>query len=365
MELITAAHEKYSVSKDEKQFLRFRKTLYQNGRAFIDNQYFMIREVFRKQTCFINGKEIYPVNIMQDGRAVCQGIVVFAKELPEYIQLCFFESLPDEPDAVKMLVDQAVEIGKDKGCRKIVVGLNGHVNYGLGFLSSHYETVNSFSSTANPSYYHDYFKSMDFTEIKMNTYVIHAIDRRLEKFQKLIDKLDKTYTFRSFDKKRFEQDAKIYTDLNNKTFSGHRYYYQRTYREDIEMLKELFLFMKEDSLIFAFQGDQPVGFILWYPDFNELAKKGEIFGVKHFIKNIFFGRRIKTAKIMEYGILDENRRSGLALCLINQIFKNLKHYHITRAETSWILDENKDSNSVCQAVCDSKYKDYVSYEKDI
>lgn len=68
---------------------------------------------------------------------------------------------------------------------------------------------------------------------------------------------------------------------------------------------------------------------------------------------------------MEYGILDENRRSGLALALINQIFKNLKNYHINRAETSWILDENKDSNSFCQAICDSRYKDYVTYEKDI
>lgn len=68
---------------------------------------------------------------------------------------------------------------------------------------------------------------------------------------------------------------------------------------------------------------------------------------------------------MEYGVLDENRRSGLALALINQIFKILKRYHITRAETSWILDENKDSNSFCQAICDSRYKDYVTYEKDI
>lgn len=351
--------------KDEKQFLKFRKTLYQDGKAFIDNSYFMIREAFGKKTSFINGKEIHPLSVMHDGRIICQGIAVFAKDLPDYIQLCFFESLPDQPDAVKMLVDRTVELGRDKGCQKIVVGLNGHVNYGLGFLSSHYDTVNSFSSTANPSYYHDYFKGMDFSEIKMNTYIIRKIDNRLDNFQKLFDKLDRTYTYRNFDKKRFHADAKIYTDLNNKTFSGHRYYYQRTYWEDVEMLKELFLFMKEDSLIFAFQGDTPVGFIMWYPDFNELAKKGELFGAKHFVKNIFFGRRIKTAKIMEYGILDENRRSGLALGLINQIFKNLKRYRITRAETSWILDENKDSNSFCQAICDGRYKEYITYEKDI
>lgn len=359
-ELVTVTRK-----RDEKQFLRFRKNLYQHNKVFIDNSYFMIREVFQRRTCFVNGKEIYPLNVIHDGRVVSQGIVVFAKELPDYIQLCFFESLPDQPDAVKMLVDKAIEIGKNKGCRKIVVGLNGHVNYGLGLLSSHYDMINSFSATANPDYYHGYFKGLDFSEVKMNTYVIHAIDNRLENFQKLLGKLEKAYEFRTFDKKRFVDDAKIYTDLNNKTFSGHRYYYQRTYQEDVEMLKELFLFMREDSLIFAFQGEKPVGFILWYPDYNELGKKGDIFGAKHFIKNIFLGSRIKTAKIMEYGVLDENRRSGLALALINQIFKTLKRYHITRAETSWILEENRDSNSFCQAICDSRYKDYVTYEKDI
>lgn len=360
MELVTAVRK-----KDEQQFLRFRKNLYRHNKAYIDNSYFMIREVFQKKTSFINGKEVYPINVMDDGRIVSQGIIVYARDLPEYIQLCFFESLPNQQNAVKMLIGKTIEIGKKNGCQKIVVGLNGHVNYGLGFLRSHYDTVNSFSGAANPSYYNDYFKSMDFSEIKMNTYVIHAIDRRLDNFQKLMEKLDKTYTFRNFDKKRFREDAKIYTDLNNKTFTDHRYYYPRTYQEDVEMLKELFLFMKEDSLIFAFQKDEPVGFIMWYPDFNELAKKGDIFGAKHFIKNVFFCRRITTAKIMEYGILDENRRSGLALGLIGQIFKNLKRYHIVRAETSWILDENKDSNSICQAICDDRYKDYVTYEKDI
>ena len=351
--------------KEEKQFLRFRKDLYRRNKAYIDNSYFMIREVFRKHTSFIDGKEIYPFNVIREGRIVSQGIVIFARELPDYIQLSFLESLPGQGEAVKLLADKAAEIGRQKGCRKLVVGLNGHVNYGLGLLSSCYDTVNSFSGAANPEYYHAYLKSMDFTEIRMKTYVIRTIDGRLEKYRGLFQKLDRTYTYRTFDSKRFAADAGIYTDLNNKAFAGHRYYYRRGYKEDAEMLKELFLFMKEDSLIFAFQGEKPVGFILWYPDFNELGKKGDIFGAKHFIKNLFWSGRIKTAKIMEYGILEENRRSGLALGLINEVFKILKRYPASRAETSWVLEENRDSNSFCQAICDSGYKDYITYEKDI
>lgn len=351
--------------KEEKQFLKFRKSLYQRDKAFIDNSYFMIQEVFRGHTSFIQGKEIWPLNVVRDGAVVCQGIVVYAKDLPEYVQLCFFESLPDQPEAVKMLTDRAIEIGRERGCGKIVVGLNGHLDYGLGLLCSHYDTVNSFSAIANPAYYHGYWRDLGFSEVKMNTYVIHAIDDRLEKYGKILQKIDRSYTFRTFDKKRFREDAKIYTDLNNKAFSSHRYYYRRTYREDEEMLKELFLFMKEDSLIYAFRGEKPVGFILWYPDFNELGKKGDIFGAKHFVKNLFFGGRIRTAMIMEYGILEENRRSGLAIALINQMILQIKRHSITRMETSWVLEENRDSDGICQAICDGRHKNYVTYEKEI
>ncbi len=177
--------------------------------------------------------------------------------------------------------------------------------------------------------------------------------------------MNKNYTFKFFDKKQFEYYANIYTDLNNKSFVNHRYYYKRNYKEDIEMLKELFLFMKEESLIFAFEGDVPVGFVMWYPDFNRLVKKGDYFGAKHFFKNIFFNKKIKTVKVMEYGILDEYRKVGLPIGLLNKIFEHIKDKHYRDLETSWILEENIDSNSVCQAICDDLYKRYVVYEKRI
>ena len=68
---------------------------------------------------------------------------------------------------------------------------------------------------------------------------------------------------------------------------------------------------------------------------------------------------------MEYGILEEYRKIGLPLGLINQVFLSFKNYNINRVITSWILDENKDSNSVCEAICDGLYKRYVVYEKRI
>lgn len=351
--------------QEQKKFLEFRKKIYKANPIYVDNNFFMVKEVFAGKTSFLEDKTIHAINIEEDGKVLCQGLIVHAKKLPEYIQLCFFESEPNCERAVELLVEEAVRLGKEYGCNTLVIGLSGHVNYGLGFLDSHFEQKNSFSSSVNPPYYNEYFKGMGCDEIFLNTYKINFIDKQLERYMGMIQKMNKTYTFRQFDKSQFEYYAKIYTDLNNQCFGEHRYYYNRTYEEDREMLKELFLFMKEDSLIFAFKGDKPIGFIMWYPDFNELVKPGEIFGAKHFVRKLLRGKRYDTAKVMEFGVLEQYRMLGFPLALLYQVSVKLRKYGITKGETSWILAENVDSNRVCQAVCDEAYKRYVVYEKRI
>lgn len=351
--------------KQQKRFLEFRKKIYKANPIYVDNNFFMIKEVFAQKTSFLENKIIHVINVEADSAVLCQGMIIYTKKLPEYVQICFFESEPNQEEAVKALVEKALEIGKQYNCEKLVIGLNGHVNYGLGFLNSHYEEKNSFSASVNPPYYNEYFRKLNCEEIGLNTYKIHYIDKQLDRYMGMLRKLNQNYTFQFFDKKKFDYYAKIYTDLNNRCFTKHRYYYKRGYQEDQEMLRELFLFMKEDSLIFAFKDEKPVGFIMWYPDFNELVKPGEVFGVKHFIKNLLFHKKIETAKVMEFGILEEYRMVGLPLALLYQISLRLEKYNIHKGETSWILEENKDSNRVCQAVCDEPYKRYVVYEKQI
>lgn len=351
---------------EQKAFLAFRRSLYRRRNLYIDNSYFMIKEIFGRKNNFVRSLQMYPVQVKNDnGEILCQAVIAYANDLPEYIQLCFFEALPQQNDAFSLLWNEAVRRGKQHNCSKLVAGLCGHVNYGLGFLASHFDEVNSFSSNGNPAFYNDYFRSKECMEIRLNSYQIGKIDNRLNRYRALLDKLSRSYTFRCFDKKHFERDTAIYTDLNNRCFVDHRYYYSRSSVDDAEMLRELFLFMKQDSLIFAYHGEQPVGFIMWYPDFNELAKRGEIFGTKHFLKNLLMDRRIRTAKVMEFGVIEEHKKVGLPLALMEQIFLILPRYGCKKIETSWILEENADSNSMCRAVCDSLYKGYVVYEKEI
>jgi len=352
--------------KEKEKFLKFRRKIYNDHPIFVDNNSFMIKQLFSNKTCFSDNKEVIPIYIEDDNFNIkCECIAVYTKELPEYIQLCFFESEKNESAAVKMLVDKVIEIGKKYNCTKLVVGLNGHVNYGLGLLNSHFHIKNSFGVSGNPSYYNDYFKELRCEEVFLNTYVWSDMDSNVNKYSGIINKANSAYSFEFLEKDKLDYYSKIYTDLNNKCFSGYRYYYNRTYKEDKEMLKEMLLFMKPDSLIFAFKDSEPVAFIFWYQDFNELVSPGEEFGIKTYIKNLFLNRKIKKGKIVEIGILEDYRKSGLAFGLMNQAYLRMKKYGIKQGESSWILEENVDSNSICKATCDDLYKRYVVYEKDI
>ena len=99
--------------KTQNQFLAFRKQLYSKS-PFVDNNYILAKEVFDGKLNFMKQTDVFPVMIKEDKNSIlCEGMVVYSKELPDYVQLCFFESLPGQKDAVR--IDS---ICKGKGERK-------------------------------------------------------------------------------------------------------------------------------------------------------------------------------------------------------------------------------------------------------
>jgi len=352
--------------KEQRKYLRFRRELYRKSGKYVDNYYAMLVQLFDGSAGFARHISICAVYAADDnGSILCQGLIAYSKQLPGYIQLCFFESLPDRTEAVRMLLEAVKRKGRDFGCARMVIGLYGHVNYGLGLLDSDYDRVNTFSSPGNEKYYNDYFRALQMEEVSLHSYRISSPGGRYDRFKVLLDQVYSSFEFRTFDKKQFDFYLKAYTDLNNRCFSGHRYYYHREYEDDREMLKELFLFMQEDSLIFAFRNGEPVAFIMWYPDFNELAKPGEAFGLKHFFRNLIGGRKITAAKVMEFGVLEKYRGTGLVLALVYQLSLTMSRYGCRKAVTSWVLDGNMDSVSICSAFCDGSDRKYVVYEQTI
>ena len=75
-----------TTKKEQQRFIDFRRKVYKQNPLYVDNNLFMIKEVFAKKTSFIDNKKIFVINVEDKSEVVCQGIIVYTKDLKEYIQ---------------------------------------------------------------------------------------------------------------------------------------------------------------------------------------------------------------------------------------------------------------------------------------
>lgn len=260
-------------------------------------------------------------------------------------------------------MNYAKEFGRKNGCSKIVVGLDGHVNYSVGFGVD--TEVPSFGESYSPAYYHKYFE--DFSKIKFVSFfdaanlVRDRIDEDIKKFEKQIE--NTSIEFADFGK-GFIKTMKRYTDLNNRIFEGHRYYYFRDYDEDADLFKDMRPLLDNNNLIFAKYNGEDIGFILWYPDYNELVPVGKGASIMTFIKYKLLAIRPKTAKVVEMAVLPKYRQFGVTLSLFYAAIKQTSK-NTNRIMSSWIIDENTKSKAITCRYTKQHYKEYFTYEKEI
>lgn len=231
------------------------------------------------------------------------------------------------------------------------------MNYGLGLLADHYDCVQSFGSAYNPPYYLDYFKKHADQEYTLGNY-LGSMDRFDDsQDERLMRRLSGKYTVRKADFRNIQREAEIYTRLNNEAFAHHPFYYERRLAEDLELFKEFKLLLNEENLLFLEHAGSPIGFLLWYPDFNELINEGESIGLKTIIKNKLFGHRIKRFKIVELGVIPKYQNKGAVMALFYKC-RELVQGRYESCESGWILDGNDSSKGFGSRWVGDEYKHY-------
>ena len=357
--------ELISVTADNrKDFLKFYKKQYLNSDLKRDTMSGLLRNLLTGKSELCKSVDTEPLMIVDKNEITMISVLAHAQRMPEYLQICFFESDIYNMDAFNLILDRAVKVAKEKGAHKLIGSLNMHVNYGLGFLASDFDKKQSFGSAHNPEFYNAYFERSGFETIDMVSYRKDMVNSPELINNDIRNKLNEIYTVRKADFRNFKQEIEIYTKINNEAFKDHLFYYQRKTEEDYELFKDLKYLMKEENLLFVEKAGVPAGFMLWYPDFNEIIDKCETVGIKTVIKNKLFSHKIKTFKIVEMGVIPEERNRGAILALFDYCFKCTKGKYDTM-ESSWILTNNMKSKSFGIKWADEESKHYKAYIKDI
>lgn len=345
---------KAELLKGKKDFSTFKKVgsdVYKGNKQYRGTGSSIEKLLLKSSGAFSKHSTIKTFVIRDQNNLVARFALIHDQHLPDYIQVSFFEAHEGLGD-IFSIIKNCAKIHFPK-LNKIVVGLNGHLNYGAGILLNRFDEAPLFGLPYNLSYYADYFK--DLTPRKMVSYKFSMeVYSQWAESYKSFRKID-GLSVRYMNKNKIKRESAIYTKLNNQAFTQHPYWARRDEKEDLELFAPFRHLLDNENLIFAEVNGEPVGFFLWYADFNDLVSSQRDLNVFDVIK-YRINPSIETFRFTEIGIIPKYQRSPVALALIDKGLAAMTEYKY--CEGGFIFEENKASIAFVKRIykrCHGKY----------
>ncbi len=321
-----------------RRFHRFPHHVYRDVPQHRSTEDDVMAMLVERRSAYLEHASVDPFLLMEGRRLVGRLALIHDRKNPAYVQVAFFEALPGLRDLLEPILLKARALHPQ--CSKIVVGLHGHLNYGAGFLVDPHDLPPVFGLPWTPAYYLDYFDALTRRDM-----VSFRFDN--ESFYKLEAAVGPSLDLggiriRTMDRSQLAREVDLYTWLNNACFQRHPYWADRTTTEDWELFHPFRFLMKDENLIFAEENGLPVGFLLWYPDFNELVKGDEPLGLRH-VARYHLRNPIRSVRLTEIAVHPKCRNRGVVPGMIMQMIRSVRAGGYAFCEGGFIFEENKDS----------------------
>lgn len=350
------------------QFKRNMRSFYKTSPYFKDNKSALMDLVINPKTAFCKNSSQKILAVRHHDEFLCQCTLIHHKNYANTVMISFFDAKSDCSAAVRILVDYAISFARDVGAGIITASLDGHCNYSVGFLTEEALTSPMFGGAFSPSYYNDYFSGSGFSAVKLVSFFDKLELINTKTASSLLAAADDTVIdTAAFENRKFKCTMRRYTDLSNTIFSNHRYCFYREYAEDFELFSSMRLILRPDNMIIASKNGIDAGFLLWYPDFNELVPPGKAAGISTCLQYKLLCKCPQRAIIAEMGVLPQFENSRLILQLIGALKSILQdnYLSIRTVASSWILDENTKSKALSGHLLKQKGGSRTAYELKI
>jgi len=263
-----------------------------------------------------------------------------------------FESV-DDPAIAQGLLDAAANWVRSRGAEAIRGPANLTTNEECGLL------VDNFSQPVimmsyNPPYYAalvegaGFEKAMDVHCIYQDRETIEATDS-LARLERLVKRASErsgiiVRRMKARDKKaEFERFREIYNAAWEKNWG-----FIPMNDEELEALvKDLGMLVEADLAFFAEIADEPVGFALTIPNFNEALARAyprpgvpEVWTMAQVAWHWKIRRTIRGVRMPLMGVKAEHRNKGVELAMLLEVMKALLPSRYEYLDSGWILETN-------------------------
>jgi hypothetical protein len=284
-------------------------------------------------TAFHRHATVVPYLLDNDG-VVGRCALIHDSKMPHVVQVAFFEALPGLTDVCPALCAEARAL--HPSARTLVVGVNGHLNYGAGLLLSHFDQPPVFGLPYTPPYYVDYFA--DLTLHRMVSFRFSCQEFYTWRTQQPADEID-GITVRCMDPRRLPREVAHYTAIDNGSFIDHPFWSDRLPEENYELFHPFRHLLDGENLLFAERNGEPLGFLLWYPDFNELVGAGHDLTAWQVLR-YRLANPITTIRLAEVALLPHARRTRAVYAMLLTMIPLVQRGGYQWVEGGFIMNDN-------------------------
>jgi GNAT superfamily N-acetyltransferase len=364
--------EPVSTKAQQKQFIQFAWTLYQDDPNWIPPLLMNIKELLNyTHHPFYEKSKIQTFLALNGGKVVGRIAAIIDEFHNEYHKerrgmFGFFESI-DNQDVANALFEAARDWFQQHQITSMRGPANPSQNYEWGLLVEGFHSPPKFMMTYNKPYFGRLFETYGFKKSQDMYAFVGTID--------MLDKLDPKLLFiaeeakrrfkvnvRPVDKRNFTRDLDSFLHIYNTALPGQWGFTPMSASEVKASAKGLkHLIVPELTMLAEVEG-KTVGVVFGLLDYNPLIKEinGRLFPFG-FLKLLWKRKHIKCIRLISTNVAPEFQRWGLGLVLMNGLVPAVKKWGIQEAEFSWVLESNKLSRGTLErggAIRDKTYRIY-------
>lgn len=362
---------KDKVSK--RQFLDVVDAIYSGDEAYVRPLDGMVEEIFdpRQNSFYSHGSATR--FILKDGDEVIGRVAAFINEEKAYGfeqptgGMGFFECVNNK-EAAFLLFDTAREWLKERGMEAMDGPINFSENDSFWGLLVDGFSQPGFGMQYNPVYYKDFFEEYGFsTYFEQITNHLDLTVPFPDRFWKIAAWVAKKEDFH-FKHFSWKQAGKFLDDFEI-IYNDAWQYHENFKPIDRGVLENIMYktkpFMMEELIWYAYYKDQPIGFIVIFPDINQIIKGFR--GNMNLVNKLRFlwhkyNKTMTRARVVILGVVPKFQRSGIE----SGLFWNLKgaverNPHLKELELSWVGDFNPKMRVLQESMGAAFGKKHITY----
>lgn len=361
--------------REVRRFLQVAYPIYAGDPHWVAPLLMDVEKVFSDANPFFEHAQMQLFVAVQAGRDVGRIAAILDREYVKSQQdqaafFGFFETIND-PQVSQALFDAANGWARQQGARRVLGPMNPSTNDECGLLVSGFDRSPVFMMTYNPAYYVGLVEQAGFSKSKdLLAFFFDLANTPMDRFERIAAKFAKRepeLRLRPIRKKTLAQDIKKVTEVYNEAWEANWGFVPMTDHEIQFMAARLKPLLYEGLAYLMEAPNEPVGFLLASPDYNQALKhlKGRLLspGLFQALPYLLQWKTTDIVRVITLGVKPRYRGRGIEAAMLCDGLRTGFKAGFKCVEASWVLEDNTAVQRVIELFGGKVYKTYRIYGK--